>query len=39
MKLDQDDKIIGVKFVKDQDILLSTQFGKLQGLNLKIKII
>ncbi len=29
MKLDQDDKIIGVKICKDdQDILLSTQFGK-----------
>ena len=29
MKLDQDDKIIGVKICRDdQDILLSTQFGK-----------
>ena len=29
MKLDQDDKIIGVKICNDdQDILLSTQFGK-----------
>ena len=29
MKLDQDDRIIGVKICKDeQDILLSTQFGK-----------
>ena len=29
MKLDQDDKIIGVKICKDEeDILLSTQFGK-----------
>ena len=29
MKLDQDDKIIGVKICKDdQDILLSTKFGK-----------
>ena len=29
MKLDQDDKIIGVKICKDdQDILLSTQLGK-----------
>ena len=29
MKLDQDDKIIGVKICKDdQDILLSTQYGK-----------
>ena len=29
MKLDQDDKIIGVKICKDdQDILLSTEFGK-----------
>ena len=28
MKLDQDDRIIGVKSVEDQDILLSTQFGK-----------
>ena len=29
MKLDQDDKIIDVKICKDdQDILLSTQFGK-----------
>ena len=29
MKLDQDDKIVGVKICKeDQDILLSTQFGK-----------
>ena len=29
MKLDEDDKIIGVKICKDdQDILLSTQFGK-----------
>ena len=29
MKLDQDDKIIGVKICKeDQDVLLSTQFGK-----------
>ena len=29
LKLDQDDKIIGVKICKnDQDILLSTQFGK-----------
>ena len=29
MKLDQDDKIIGAKICKDdQDILLSTQFGK-----------
>ena len=29
MKLDQDDKIIGVKICSDdQDILLSTQFGK-----------
>ena len=29
MKLDQDDKIIGVKICKDdQDILLSSQFGK-----------
>ena len=29
MKLDEDDRIIGVKICKDdQDILLSTQFGK-----------
>ena len=29
MKLDQDDRIIGVKICRDdQDILLSTQFGK-----------
>ena len=29
MKLDQDDKIIGVKICRDdQDILLSTKFGK-----------
>ena len=29
MKLDQDDKIIGVKICRDdQDILLSTRFGK-----------
>ena len=36
MKLDQDDKIIGVKICKDdQDILLSTQFGNVLDLNLK----
>ena len=30
MKLDQDDRIIGVKICRDdQDILLSTQFGKM----------
>ena len=36
MKLDQDDKIIGVKICKDdQDILLSTQFENVSGLNQK----
>ena len=36
MKLDQDDKIIGVKICKDdQDILLSTQFGKCIGFKSK----
>ena len=34
MKLDQDDKIIGVKICKeDQDILLSTIFGKCINLS------
>ncbi len=36
MKLDQNDKIIGVKICKDdQDILLSTQFGKCIRFNSK----
>ena len=39
MKLDQDDKIIGVKICKDeQDILLSTQFVNALGLNLKLRL-
>ena len=38
MKLDPDDKIIGVKICKDdQDILLSTQMGKCIDLNQKTK--
>ena len=36
MKLDPDDKIIDVKICKDdQDILLSTQYGKCIRLNQK----
>ena len=36
MKLDQDDRIIGVKICRDdQDILLSTQFANVQDLSLK----
>ena len=38
MKLDQDDKIIGVKICKDeQDVLLSTKFGKCIRFKSKIK--
>ena len=40
MKLDQDDRIIGVKICKeDQDILLSTQFGNVLDLNQKVETI
>ena len=36
MKLDQDDRIIGVKICRDdQDILLSTQFANVSDLNQK----
>ena len=36
MKLDQDDRIIGVKICRDdQDVLLSTQFGKCIRSSLK----
>ena len=39
MKLDQDDKIIGVKICKDdQDILLSTQFGKCIRFKSKLRL-
>ena len=39
MKLDQDDKIIGVKICKDdQDILLSTQLENVLDLNQKLRL-
>ena len=39
MKLDQDDKIIGVKICKDdQDILLSTQFGMYRFKSKKLRL-
>ena len=40
MKLDQDDKIIGVKICKDdQDILLSTQLENVLDLSLKLRLL